>query len=161
MMTYTHTISTLIFFIFINVYAYNFFILNICLLYFTYIHFPELTNVSNVVSNSNGNNVNNEFLLFFSDDILEYTDIDYNFDIGNYFVDILIDNTPMLFVFSINYNEEYQMKHLTTNKINSNYNNIYGSKDSSIHFKYDENLNKVSVVPDTECVITIKVIPTI
>lgn len=157
----TNIISTAVFFIFINVYAYDFFILNICLFYFTYVHFPQLINVSNetnenkVISESNGCS---EFLLFFSDDILEYTELDYNFDIGNYFVSIIIDNTPMLFVFSITYDEKYQIKYLNTNKINSNFNNIYGSKSSLVHFKYEN--DKVSVVPDTECVITIKVIST-
>lgn len=157
----TNMISTAIFFIFINVYAYDFLILNICLLYFTYVHFPQLINVSNVNSETNVSNESAEFLLFFSDDILEYTELDYNFDIGNYFVSIIIDNTPMLFVFSITYDEKYEIKYLNTNKINSNFNNIYGSQKSLIHFKYDENNDKVSVLPDTECVITIKVIPTI
>lgn len=150
------SISTLFFFIFINVYAYNFYILNLSLLYFTFIHFPEL--LINVYSNDNGNDIGkDEFIFCFSSDVLEYQEIDYNFDIGNYFVNVMVDNTPILFVFTILYDEELGFNYLCSNKISCNYKDSTSTTISTslIHFKCK--YNKISVLPDKESVISITI----
>jgi hypothetical protein len=147
-------IITLFFFIIINVYAYNFYILNLSLLYFTFIHFHEL--LINVYDN--GNDIGkDEFIFCFSSDVLEYQEIDYNFDIGNYFVNVMVDNTPILFVFTIIYDEELGFNYLCTNKISCNYKDttISTSSTSLIHFKCK--YNKISVLPDKESVISITI----
>lgn len=154
------SISTLFFFIFINVYAYNFYILNLSLLYFTYIHFPELLinvyNNDNGNSNGNGNDIGkDEFIFCFSSDVLEYQEINYNFDIGNYFVNVMVDNTPILFVFSIMYDEELGFNYLCSNKISCNYKGSTSST-SLIHFKCES--NKISVLQDKESVISITIL---
>lgn len=155
------SISTLFFFIIIN--AYNFYILILSLLYFTYIHFPEL--LINKYGNKYGNGnkydkENDEFIFCFSSDVLEYQEIDYNFDIGNYFVNVMVDNTPILFVFTILYDEELGFNYLCSNKISCNYKDstistISTSSTSLIHFKCKS--NKISVLPDKESVISITI----
>lgn len=151
----THFISTFVFFTFINIYAYNFFILNISLLYFTYLHFPMLFNGNS--NNYEGNGKTESILFFSNSESLEYQQIDYTFDVGNYFVNIIIDNTAILYVFSINFDEQYQMKYLSTNKISSTYSNIYKINIPSIHFTFNPENGIINVLPDQECVISITV----
>lgn len=148
-----NSISTLIFFIFINIYAYNFFILNICLVYFTYYHLNVNDNINN---NINDSKINEELILFFSSDKLEYQEIDYKFDIGNYMVNIMVDNDPLLFIFTLNYNKELGMNYLCSNKISYNYNSLNVNNNALIHFKCEN--NKISILPDQESVLSIKVI---
>lgn len=98
-----------------------------------------------------------ETLLFFFGDSLERQEIDYVFDVGNYFVNICMDDTPMLFVFSVLRDIELKSHFLLTNKISHQTNNKY--INSNLLFIFDPINMKVAVIPDQETVISIKITP--
>lgn len=99
----------------------------------------------------------NESLLFFYGDDLERQEIDYVFDIGNYFVNICMDDTPMLFVFTIIQDIELRVHFLLTNKISQQTNNK--QINSNLLFIFNPLNMKVSIIPDQETVISVKITP--
>jgi hypothetical protein len=68
----------------------------------------------------------------------------------------MIDDTPMLFVFSIVIEPETGQEFLLTNKISKDI-NLY-SISTNIIFQYNYTNKKVSILPEQQCIVDVKVL---
>jgi hypothetical protein len=107
-----------------------------------------LYNINNVIEKEK---INSESLLFYSIDCLTFEKIDYNFDIGNYLVNITIDDSvPVLYIFSILNHDNNNI--LTTKKLSSDYHKIFNTD-----FVFELKGNTISILPDTECILYVTI----
>lgn len=87
-------------------------------------------------------------LLFYHSDSLDYQEIDYIFDIGNYFVNIIMDDShPILYLFTIT---KYENRNMLIEKVLTS--------ETALLFNLNDN-NKVSIKPFKECILYIDIKP--